>query len=360
MSEPADQIAGVVSAAPATSPFERFLDSLPLWPVIAAYVLVALLCAVLVRNALKHWLVKAEPTMAPPVHAMLSRALPRPAGAAVFLFAIGMGMRFFPIPSRLETLTKHVFPFILATLAVTVMMRVAFSAISAYGDTYPQLKSTAGIGRAITWIVGCAIIAVLISDALGVSLAPALTALGVGSLSVALALQDTLSNFFAGVYLLIDRPIRPGEFIRLDGGQEGYVDTIGWRSTRLRTLAPSTVIVPNATLSKAVITNFGATNPRLVLATTIDVALEEDPSKVEAALADDVKGAIEIPGVDRSQSPFLRFALDDRGLAFTLYVTIAPTADGGLVQQELRKRALVRLRRDGIALAPPNPFAKKP
>jgi small-conductance mechanosensitive channel len=338
---------------------ERILEDLPLWPMVIAYVVVALLGAVLVRNALKHWLDRAKPEMAPQMHAMLSRALPRPAGAAVFLLAIGMGMRFFPLPTHLETLTKHVFPFILATLGVTVMMRVAFSAITAYGATYPQLKSTAGIGRAITWIVGCALIAVLVSDAMGISLAPALTALGVGSLSVALALQDTLSNFFAGVYLLIDRPIRPGEFIRLDGGQEGYVEAIGWRSTRLRTLAPSTVIVPTATLSKAVITNFGGTNPRLLLGTTIDVALDEDPAKVEAALADEVKTATEIPGVDRSQTPFLRFSLDDRGLAFTLYTAVAPNADGGLVQQEIRKRAIARLRRDGIALAPPNPFVKK-
>lgn len=338
---------------------ERIFQDLPLWPLLIAYVLVALLGAVIVRNALKHWLDRAESTMAPQMHAMLSRALPRPAGAAVFLFAVGIGMRFFPLPTHLETLTKHVFPFILATLGVTVMMRVALSAITAYGATYPQLKSTAGIGRAITWIVGCALIAVLVSDAMGISLAPALTALGVGSLSVALALQDTLSNFFAGVYLLIDRPIRPGEFIRLDGGQEGYVDAIGWRSTRLRTLAPSTVIVPNATLSKAVITNFGATNPRLLLGTTIDVGLEEDPAKVETALAEEVKAAIDVPGVERSQAPFLRFTLDDRGLAFTLYVTVTPTADSGLVQQEIRKRALARLRRDGIALAPPNPFVKK-
>jgi len=337
----------------------KFLHELPLWPAIVAYLLAALLCGIVTRNALKAWLERAGQTLDPHLHQVLTRTLPRPAGAAVFLFAVSMGLRFFPLPTHLETLTKHIFPFLTGTLAVVVLMRVALAAITAYGETYPQLKSTAGIGRAITWIVGCALIAVLVSDALGISLAPALTALGVGSLSVALALQDTLSNFFAGVYLLIDRPIRPGEFIRLDGGQEGYVDAIGWRSTRLRTLAPSTVIVPNATLSKAVITNFGGTNPRLLLATTIDVALDEDPAKVEVALADEVKTATEIPGVDRSQAPFLRFSLDDRGLAFTLYTTVAPNADGGLVQQEIRKRAIARLRRDGIALAPPNPFAKK-
>jgi small-conductance mechanosensitive channel len=333
----------------------RLLDHLPLWPLLCGYVLLALAAAVAVRNGLRRWLDRATGSKDPGRHRILTRTIPRPAGVAVFLLAIGLGLRFLPLPAHLETLTKHVFPFILATAAVTVAMRVALSAIGAYAETYPQLQST---GRVLTWIVGCALVAVLVSDALGISLAPALTALGVGSLSVALALQDTLSNFFSGVYLLIDRPIRPGDFIRLDGGHEGYVDAIGWRSTHLRTLTPSTVIVPNSTLSKAVITNFGTSNPRLLLATTLDVAVDEDPSKAEAALTDVAKGATDIAGVEAKPAPFVRFSLDDRGLAFTLYVTVGEGADGGLVQQELRKRAIDRLRRDTIALAPVNPFAK--
>jgi small-conductance mechanosensitive channel len=239
-------------------------------------------------------------------------------------------------------------------------MRIALASILAYGDSYPQLKSSAGIGRAITWIIGLALIAVLMSDALGISLAPALTALGVGSLAVALALQDTLSNFFAGLYLLLDRPIRPGEFVRLDGGQEGYVDAIGWRSTHLRTLAPSTIIVPNATLSKAVITNFRMTNPRLTLATPIDVELSADPVAVQGSLEQELKGALEIPGVEPTPAPVVRFTFGDRGLTFTLYVTVTPAADGGLVQQELRRRAIARLRGEGVKLAEPNPFVKRP
>jgi len=338
------------------SDITRILDQVPLWPLLAGYVVLALVAALTVRNALKRWLDRTTRSKDPARHEMLSRAIPRPAGTATFLLVIGLGLRFLPLPTHLETLTKHVFPFVLATAGVTVAMRVALSAISAYAETYPQLEST---GRAITWIVGLALIAVLVSDALGVSLAPALTALGVGSLSVALALQDTLANFFSGVYLLIDRPIRPGDFIRLDGGHEGYVDAIGWRSTHLRTLAPSTVIVPNSTLSKAVITNFGTSNPRLQLATTLDVAIDEDPSKVEAAMRDVAKAATDIAGIDAQPAPFVRFSLDDRGLAFTLYVTVSESADGGLIQQELRKRAIDRLRRDQIALAPVNPFTKK-
>jgi small-conductance mechanosensitive channel len=245
-------------------------------------------------------------------------------------------------------------------LGVIVLVRVALNAITAYGETSPQLKSTAGMARAITWLVGLAFMAVLVSDAAGISLAPALTALGVGSLAVALALQDTLANFFSGVYLLLDKPIRPGDYVKIDASNEGYVDTIGWRSTKLRTLAPSLIIVPNATLSKAVITNYHQQNPRLLLATAIEVSLDADPDKVGTILGEEIKRATDISGVDASQAPFVRFGIGDRGFVFTLYVTVTPAADGSLVQQELRKRAIARLRADAVRLADPIPFPRAP
>jgi small-conductance mechanosensitive channel len=332
---------------------------LPLWPVVALYLLVSLLLAVVSYNAVHRALDRSTDRLGPNLHRVLSRSLPRPAGAAVFLLGVSIGLRILRLPPEVETLTKHDIPFLVGTLGVVVLMRVALAAIGAYGETSSQLKSTAGMARAITWILGLALIAVLVSDAVGISLAPALTALGVGSLSVALALQDTLTNFFAGVYLLLDKPIRPGDFVRLDGGNEGYVETIGWRSTHLRTLAPSLIIVPNATLSKSIITNFRLTNPRLTLGTPIEVSLDADPEKVGALLEEEAKRAVDIAGVDATQKPFVRFAIGDRGLSFTLYVTVSPSADGGLVQQEIRKRAIATLRTEGVKLAEPNPFAKK-
>ena len=337
----------------------EFLRALPLWPLVAAYLAVALFGAVVVRNLLRRSLLRARPRMDALMFQVLLGSIPRPAGAAFFLLAVSVGLRWFPLPSSIETLTRHVLPFLLGTLAVVALMRIALRSIEAYGQSNPTLRSSAGIGRAITWIAGLALIAVIVSDAVGISLAPALTALGVSSLAVALALQDTLSNFFSGIYLLLDRPIQPGDFIRLEGGQEGYVDSIGWRSTHLRTLAPSLVIVPNATLSKAVITNFRATNPRLVLQTPIEVSLDADPAAVERVLADEVSGATSIAGVSSTARPFVRFApgIGARGLAFTISCTIAPDTDGGLVQEQLLLRVIARLRREGFALADPNPVS---
>jgi small-conductance mechanosensitive channel len=338
-----------------------WIQRLPLWPVVGMYLVVSLLAAVLVRNALKRSIETARPRMEPKLYMVLHASLPRPAGGAFFLFAISAGLRWIELPSNVETLTKHVLPFLLGSLAVSLMMRIALRSIDAYGESFVGLRATAGIGKAITWIVGLALLAVLGSDALGISLAPALTALGVGSLAVALALQDTLSNFFSGVYLLLDKPIRIGDFIRLAEGQEGYVETISWRSTHLRTLAPSLVIVPNATLSKAVITNFRAANPRLFIGTPIEVAFDADPVAVERILSDEATRAKDIAGIDTTAAITVRLApgQTDRGLVFTVYLTIKPETDASFVQQELRKRILPRLRSEGIGLASPVGFVRR-
>jgi hypothetical protein len=73
-----------------------------------------------------------------------------------------------------------------------------------------------------------------------------------------------------------------------------------------------------------------------------------------------VKAAPSIPGTDGTQAPYVRFAIGERGFSYTLYVTVTRAADGSLVQQELRKRALQRLRQGGVRLAEPNPFVKHP
>src|SRR3990172_6931279 len=76
----------------------------------------------------------------------------------------------------------------------------------------------------------------IILSILGISITPLITALGVGGLAVALALQDTLSNLFAGIHILIEKSMRVGDFIRLETGQEGYIEDITWRTTRIRML----------------------------------------------------------------------------------------------------------------------------
>lgn len=114
--------------------------------------------------------------------------------------------------------------------------------------------------------------ALVFLDSVGISITPLVASLGIGTLAVALALQDTLANLFAGIYMIAEKPVEAGHFIRLEGGEQGFVTKVGWRSTHLRMLTDTVVVVPNAKLAGSVITNFSL--PKDELAVTIDVGVD--------------------------------------------------------------------------------------
>ena len=327
------------------------VSRLPEWSFIAAYIAIWSLVALLVRTVLRRSLSRVAALRRDELSEVLAKSLPRPAAIAVLLVALGAGLRFLPLPDKRMTEAHRFVAMALAILGVAVLMRVGFRAIDAYGRSRPELRSSSGIGKAAVGVIGLGIIAVLVCDALGVSLAPALTALGVGSLAVALALQDTLSNFFSGLYLVIDKPVRPGDFIRVDPTYDGYVETIGWRSTHLRTLSNNLVIIPNATLSKAIITNYTLPTPQVASSVRVDVPFEVDLDKVEDALADEAKRSIDLPGMADAPAPSVAMSpgFVDGGVAFTVSFHVRSYGDQGPVQHTLRRRIAARLKREGIA-----------
>src|SRR5882672_2398290 len=196
----------------------------------------------------------------------------------------------------------------------------------------------------------------ILLDVLGVKITPLLTALGVGGLAVALALQDSLSNLFAGVHLLADRPIRVGDYVKIADSIEGFVVDVGWRSTRVRTLGNNVVIVPNKRVAESIIVNYDMPERRMSLAVPVSVAYGSDPDGVEAVVVDEAKkAAAELTGLLADPPPAVRlipgFGL--YGLDFTLSCQVASFVDQYAVQHELRKRVLRRLHAEGIALPYP-------
>src|SRR4029079_16281805 len=198
--------------------------------------------------------------------------------------------------------------------------------------------------------------ALVMLDVLGVKITPLLTALGVGGLAVALALQDSLSNLFAGVHLLADRPIRVGDYVKIAESIEGYVVDVGWRSTRVRTLGNNVVIVPNKRVAESIIVNYDMPERRMALAVPVSVAYGSDPERGEAVVVDEAKKAAgDLTGLLADPPPLVRlipgFGL--YGLDFTLSCQVASFDAQTAVQPELRKRVLRRLRAEGIALPYP-------
>jgi small-conductance mechanosensitive channel len=188
---------------------------------------------------------------------------------------------------------------------------------------------------------------------LGISIAPLLTALGVGGLAVALALQDTLANLFAGVHILMEKSIRVGDFVKLETGQEGYIDDITWRTTRVRMLPNNIVVVPNSKLAQSVVTNYYLPEKRMSILIPISVSYSSDPEQVERILIDLAqKGALDIPGLLAKPEPVVRFipGFGESSLDFTLTCQVREFVDQYLAQHELRKRIFKRFNEEGIEI----------
>lgn len=210
-----------------------------------------------------------------------------------------------------------------------------------------------GILKGTILIIGL----LIILSVIGISITPLITALGVGGLAVALALQDTLANLFAGIHILVEKSIRVGDFIRLETGQEGYVEDITWRTARIRMLPNNMVVIPNSKLSQSIVTNYYLPEKRMSLLIPISVSYSSDPEKVETILVEEAKKAAgEVPGLLRDPEPFVRFipGFGESSLDFTLICQVKEFVDQYLVQHELRKRIFKRFKEEGIEIPFPH------
>ncbi len=210
-----------------------------------------------------------------------------------------------------------------------------------------------GMLQGIFWVVGL----IVILNFLGIPITPMITALGVGGLAMALALQDTLANFFAGIHIMMEKSIRVGDFIKLESGQEGVVEDITWRTTRVKMLPNNMVIIPNHKFSQSIVTNYSLPDKRMSLSIPVSVSYQADPEKVETVLADEAQKAVgNIPGLLGHPEPFVRFTpgFGDSSLDFTLICQVEEFVDQYLVQHELRKRIFKRLKAEDLEIPYPH------
>ena len=180
-----------------------------------------------------------------------------------------------------------------------------------------------------------------------------ITALGIGGLAVALALKDTLENLFAGIHIMAEKTIRVGDFVRLETGQEGYVEDISWRTTRIRMIPNNMVIIPNSKLAQSVVINYHLPEKRMSLQIPISVSYSEDPEKIETILIEEIKKAVpKIAGLLSEPEPVVRFipGFGESSLDFTILCQIEDVSYQFNVQNELRKRIFRRFKEEGIEI----------
>jgi small-conductance mechanosensitive channel len=282
---------------------------------------------------------------------ILEESLRTPLWIWVLILAVHLAVQASAIPPNYaDNIATGLSDLFIASLT-WMAMRVARETVRHYGGQIP------GAMPVTTLTQNLAQIAVLI---LGITvllgpyihrLTPILTALGVGGLAVALALQDTLSNLFSGFYVAVARQVRLGDYIKLNSGEEGYVVDISWRSTSIRALQNNMIIVPNAKLAQAVITNYHLPEARMSASIRVGVDYSSDADHVERVLLEiATSGANDIPGLLADPAPFVMFdpGFGDSSLDFTLIYQVAEFVNQYKVRHELRKRILRRFREEGI------------
>ncbi|MQF48376.1 mechanosensitive ion channel family protein [SAR202 cluster bacterium AC-647-N09_OGT_505m] len=217
------------------------------------------------------------------------------------------------------------------------------------------LNSLVPVSKQIASIGILAMGVLVILDQLGISIAPLVAGMGISGLAVALALQGTLTNFFAGLNVMTDGSIREGDFVGLDSGMIGTVEQIGWRSTRIRLLANNMVMIPNSKLADNVSINYNYPVEEMSVYLQVGVAYSSDLNHVERVTVEVAKKVLEeTPGAVREFEPSIWYTdFGDSNINFWVVLRADGYLDSWLVQHNFVKALSHRYNEEGIEISFP-------
>ncbi|HSE87182.1 MAG TPA: mechanosensitive ion channel domain-containing protein, partial [Candidatus Binatia bacterium] len=155
-----------------------------------------------------------------------------------------------------------------------------------------------------------------------------------------------------GLHIKADRPIEAGQFIRLESSDEGYVERIGWRSTRIKMLPNKTAVVPNSKLVQSTIINYDLPDPELAVLVPVGVHYDSDLRRVEQVTCKVAKEVMQtVPGGVPNFNPFIRYhTFNQSSIDFTVILRSQRFVDGYLIKHEFMKRLQQRYREEGIVI----------
>jgi len=270
------------------------------------------------------------------------------------LLGLHVGVRMSAVSANIRETAAQVVIVVLGISISWTLARIAGAAVRLVGGSSAALPAARILKNFAQ--IGVFLIGVLVTlSSIGISVTPLLTALGVGGLAVGLALQDTLANLFAGFHILVSRQVRPGDFVKLGTGEEGYVEDVTWRYTTIRRLPNDLIIVPNAQLASAVTTNFSLPSNEQAVLVQCSVAYEEDLARVERVTLEVAREVLRsVAGGVHEFAPLLRFhTFGDNGIEFTVILRGKHFTDQYLLKHEFVKQLHQRFTLEGITIPYP-------
>ncbi|HTM44902.1 MAG TPA: mechanosensitive ion channel family protein [Polyangiaceae bacterium] len=283
---------------------------------------------------------------------VLVASLVRPTPLWFLLLGLHGALQIAELPPSMASLLKKVLQSVLI-LSVTVWgAKVAPRLLQV---EFPSGTGATGVVRYATRIVIVAVGGLVLLGSLGVSVTPVLTTVGIGGLAVALGLQETLSNLFAGMQITLAENIRIGDFIRLESGQEGTVDDIHWRVTRIRTGANNIVLIPNSKLAQSIITNFNRPSRDLSVSVELGVHYKSDLEKVERVTREVGRSIMQkVQGGSPDFEPVVHFTtFADSGIKLSVTLRAQQVGDSAQIKHEFIKAITRAYAAEGIPIPSP-------
>jgi small-conductance mechanosensitive channel len=276
-------------------------------------------------------------------------------GIIIFITLVSslyFSIHYLPLEKHIvNTADKIIFSVIVLSVSV-IIGRMIVGFIKTKTSSSAGVLASSSIISNVTRVLVYLVAILVILQTLGISVTPVLTALGVGGLAVALALQDTLSNLFSGIQLLASQQIRTGDYVKLDTGEDGYVTDITWRNTTIRALSNDLIIVPNSKLASAIIRNYQLPDKEIAVLVEVGVGYSSDLEKVEELTVQTAKEIMEkTEGGIKNFEPFIRYhSFGEAGIKFTTILRGEEFVSQYLIKHEFIKALHKRFKSNSIEI----------
>ncbi len=297
-------------------------------------------------------IVAARTNISYPLLAQTFKGIPTLLGMLVGLYA---SMEILTIPPRPLLFLQKIFSSLVILALTLLVARLAAGFLKQkFGKTSGAFASTSILVTTID--LGVYSVGILfLLQSFGVAISPLLTALGVGGLAAALALQDTLANLFSGINILIAKQVRMGDFVKLSTGEEGQVVDMNWRNTTIKTGTENMVVIPNQKFASTTITNYAQPFAECAIAVPVGVSYASDLDYVEQVTVEvAIEVLREIAGGVAAVAPLVRYTgFADSSITFNVILRVQSVTAQYLVRHEFIKRLHARYRREGVVIPYP-------
>lgn len=286
---------------------------------------------------------------------ILLRIIKKPLYIFIILGGFYFGLKSLSILVPYSLSIDRIFFIISALLLSLIATRILSVFVSSWLKVQKKFEKTPRLISTVITIVIYLIAFLMILRYLNIEITPLVATFGLGGLAIGFALQNTLSNFFAGVHIISDRPINVGDYIEMEGNIAGYVEDIGWRSTRIRTLPNTIVVVPNSKIAESVIVNNYLPVEEMSIVLQCGVAYGSDLEKVEKVTIDVARKIQQtVSGAVKAFEPFIRYhTFGESNINFSIILRVEKFVDRYLVTHEFMKALKKRYDEENIEISWP-------